>query len=1595
MTVENPIHRKLEASRRDLLDLTTRNRLISTARTSSRSGRLEIIGERLEEIFRILVVEGKAMTFLPNDTNDDAIEDRQFRLFQPPEDDFETDDEDDPAEQHIDLHLQTPLADESLQKRLLKLYYDARTSEEEQGVSILYLALGFLKWYEDGNSDRERHAPLLLLPVVLDRRSASSRFRLRYTDDEIATNLSLQEKLKADFGLQLPDVPEIEDFSPSAYFTEVAQAVETKPRWGVLPNDMVLWFFSFSKFLMYRDLQPDTWSQERPIENQELVTGLLSGGFANEAPICGDDENIDRFLQPLDMIHVMDTDSSQTLAIDEVKRGRNLVIQGPPGTGKSQTIANLIATAVKEGKKVLFVAEKMAALEVVKRRLDNVGLGDMCLELHSHKANKRAVLEELGRTLKLGRPKIGDVARQAEDLTLCRDRLNRHAEMIHTYLDPAQVTPYQALGELVRLQAAGVAPVDFQLIDCLSWSAASRREKQHILEDLAVHMREIGNPAEHLWRGVQLHAVLPTDVARFAAKIPPILERVQRLIAATSQLAEITKQPNSETAVDASNVALIGRRLAKAPPMDRDAICDAVWSDRRHEIDELIDLGKTLSSCQDSLADTVVEVGWSTDVSKSRRDLAAYGNSWFRILRRDYSDAQATLRGILAGPPPKPLQERVQILDDLIRGKRALKVIDADESTQRFGGQAFGAFWRSTNTDWTALADISEWETECRENNMPDNMRQLAAEIDDPVAIEGLVKSIGRDLKPLLSELQDLFKVLALDVGIAFEVSDSKSIPLRELATRLTTWQADPEAITKWIAYFIRWKNLEAHGMGPLAQRLDHGLIATDEALDCFLMAYYEELMREAFRRFPKLASFDGSSHEQILGGFKDLDSERLLMARQEVALAHFEGLPTRTSDVGEVGILRKQMKMKRRHLPLRKLLQQAGHAVQAIKPVFMMSPISIAQYLQPGVLEFDLLLFDEASQVRPVDALGAIARASKMVVVGDDRQLPPSRFFSHTVGDDGDDAADADDFQTADVESVLGLCEAQNMSQRMLRWHYRSRHHSLIAVSNHEFYDNRLYVIPSPLSGEGSGGLQFRHISNGVFDRGGSATNRVEAKAVADAVMDHARRDPDTTLGVGAFSVAQRDTILNELEVRRREAPELEPFFATGTAEPFFVKNLENIQGDERAVIFISIGYAKDSSGYMAMNFGPLNNEGGERRLNVLITRARERCEVFSSITADDIDLNRTRARGTRALKTFLTYARTGFLDVAKQTDKGFDSEFEREVATAIKNFGFDVDTQVGVAGFFIDLAVVDPECPGRYLLGIECDGATYHSSRSARDRDRLRQQVLEDRGWVIHRIWSTDWFHRSSEQVRKVLAAIEHAKVAWAGQPDPDAESIVATEQSAALPDVIDRHEVDLESDDLQGPVESVPYVEVSFQVRTSQKLHEVTPDQLARVVTKIVQIEGPVHQDEIARRAATIWGLQRTGSRIASAIEEALAVAVHNGDIIQAGLFFQPDRQETIATRSRDEVYSRNLRKPDYLPPAEMQAALEAVIAAHLGISQDELSREVAKLFGFRSTSSQLNQILDRLTHHCEIFEMNGESYRFRESMKSKRNRKMKGS
>lgn len=1454
---------------------------------------------------------------------------------------------------HIDSRLQTTLESQLLQRRLLSTYYDANTFEEEQGVSPLYLALGFLKWYESQGAKRARFAPLILVPVVIERRSARVKFRINYSGEDITTNLSLQARLKDEFGIELPEVPDVDDLSPADYFNQVATAVAGQPRWEVLPDDMVMSFFSFSKFIMYRDLDPANWPHDRAIDRHPLIVSLLGDGFTHEEPLCGDHENLDRLISPLDIVHVLDADSSQAQVIEEIKTGRNLVIQGPPGTGKSQTITNLIAAAVKDGKKVLFVAEKMAALNVVKRRLDNIGLGDLCLELHSRKAKKRLVLDELERTLDLGRPQVADVVDQARLLQRLRGKLNGYVDELHEVLDPAGLTPFQVIGELVRLRTTGVPPADFELDDPLSWTADAFRERCSRLREVATIVQDMGVPAEHPWRGVRLGSMLPTDLSRLKDRLLGHVESVKELTSLLTRFAQGLGLDEPADFGEAVRLVKVGNRLSAAPAMDGQAMGSSVWQQRGRDIGSLIDAGKSHAAVRRKLEGTVTNDAWATDISTIRRDLATHGRSWFRFLNGSYRRANAALRGLLAGPPPKSLRERLDVLNAIRVGQNARTAVDNDAD---LGRQAFGQAWRGLDSDWERLTRIRKWDAENQSAGDADVCRTAATRDVDVAKVNTDTQQLASALDRCLTHVRDLFQDLQLDAKAAFESNDITRIPIQLLTSRLDEWHTHINSMSQWINYRTRHEQLEAEGMARLADRLYGGQLKSEAAGDGLKMAYYEALIGEMIRKHPTLATFDGRAHEQVQEEFRAQDVRRIELARQEVAQAHYQSIPRGLSDIGQMGVVRREIAKQRRHLPIRRLLHRAGHAIQGIKPVMMMSPVSVAQFLEPGSLEFDLLLIDEASQVRPVDALGAVARSKQIAVVGDDKQLPPTQFFDRVLGDEALDDDEA--FATSDVESVLGLCTAQRVPNRMLLWHYRSRHHTLIAVSNREFYDGRLHVVPSPSDEDldrESIGLSYRYVPNGVYDRGGTRMNAEEARTVAQAVIEHARHHGSLTLGVGAFSVAQRDAILEQLERLRRSEVDVEPFFSPEHSEPFFVKNLENIQGDERDVVLISVGYGPDATGRVSMNFGPLSAIGGERRLNVLITRARRRCVVFSSLTADDIDTTRASGRGPHALKAFLNYAEHGEADDRKTRDGPYASVFEASVAGALEKQGYELHPRVGVSGFFVDLAVVDPDKPSRYVLGIECDGHDYHSARWARDRDRLRRQVLEDRGWTIHRIWSPDWFNRADDQMRNTIEAIRTSAVRTATR---DAAIL---DKPRAKPEAgVTRSGVGHEQGTARG-VKVAPYREAGFAVPKGRDIHQLPVRDLARSVCRVVDIEGPIHREEIVRRLAQLWGHKRTGTRIAEVIDAAVRWAVHREKLIEDHEFYSLNNRQPVSIRDRSDVESATLRKPEMLPPAEVRAALLHVVGSHAGVTEDEAINAAARMLGFRVTTSALRAVI----------------------------------
>ena len=730
--------------------------------------------------------------------------------------------------------------------------------------------------------------------------------------------------------------------------------------------------------------------------------------------------------------------------------------------------------------------------------------------------------------------------------------------------------------------------------------------------------------------------------------------------------------------------------------------------------------------------------------------------SYTELALHNYSLVLPTLSAICVPTPPESLRDQIDILTALT-DSFAPQLVMTD--LEMLGANLFGLKWQYLNSDWPSLNEITRalalLYLRISQGNLPSALLNFLASKPDMQNLKTRLLEMQGSLQALPGLVSSAFDPLQIDRKQRFG-SDILlyDLPFAEIAALFGSWASrlsDLQSLTTFNNLVFVCRQEEMSGLAAVAESWPD---APRFIRDAYRRAWFEAQLERAYSERRALVDFNTNGHLHIIQRFRDLDLLSIEYNRARLAYAHWNRLPTQDAG-GQLGVLRREVAKKTRHIPIRVLMERAGNAIQAIKPVFMMSPLSIATYLPPGSIGFDMIVFDEASQVRPVDAFGALLRGKQAVVVGDTKQLPPTSFFDSLTRSDTDEDEDV----TADLDSILHLFASQDAPERMHKWHYRSRHESLIAVSNYQFYGNQLVVFPSPDEAKEEGGLTLRYLPNTAYDRGKSRTNLDEAKAVAQAVMDHARTRPEFTLGVAAFSVAQMQAILEQIELLRRQDPSCEPFFSAHPGEPFFVKNLENVQGDERDIIFISIGYGRTAEGTIAMDFGPLNRKGGERRLNVLITRARVQCVVFTNLSAEDIDLERSASDGVRALKSFLSYAQDGRLDIALPTGHDPRLSFEEEVLSALNERGYQVRSQVGSAGFRIDLAVVDPRKPGRYLLGIECDGATYHSARTARDRDRLRQMVLENLGWRIHRIWSTDWFRDPQRELDKLVEAIATA--------------------------------------------------------------------------------------------------------------------------------------------------------------------------------------------------------------------------------------------
>lgn len=1549
----------LKDARQRLVDTGTRNRLVHVNRSASGANVLNIINERSDDVFDILKNKSRKMRFKATGKDKPKLDENAPVLIEEPvlKEPFD-------ESRYTDNQLETLLGPDAQQKRLLRLASEARTAEEEQGINILYLSLGFLTWFEDKSSAVKREAPLILLPVELNRNAKTSTYDIKCRDDDIVTNLSLQERLGGDFGLELPEInTDEEGWSPSVYFEKVRSIIESKPEWSIDENGMQLGFFSFAKLLMLRDLDPENWPSGG-LESKPLIDGLLASGFESDNPLFDKDDRLDKKLSPADIIQVVDADASQTKVIEEVRSGRNLVVQGPPGTGKSQTITNIIASAVHDGKTVLFVAEKMAALSVVHRRLKSTGLESICLELHSRAANKKLVLAELARTLNAGSavPVFPDTP---DKLTSIRNGLNEVADILHSDIFDIGETPFKILSELVHFAGKNTPPpkIDGTTLAGLSSDQILAIEK--LIDGYCSQLGEDKDRTSNPFYGVNNLDLQPMDVQRLQVIVSDLYKETSSFTKNAKQAMEIAKfkGPSFDEIYKAADFF---QMVSQAPEHAPDLVSLFQDESTVSKLRTALDIGHKWQDVRKDGASQYVEAAWTSPVDHLRGPIASAVGSFFSKFGGAYRSASRELATLLQLTIPKSAEERLVLVDQLLAAHTKRKHFEECES---FLMHALGNNWHGESTPFEKILAVGNWYQEVHQKQ-PDVPVQTVAGLagkSDPT--KKLAHFLKTNAESIFTAATDIFVKLDLNLKQAFSCTSLEQVPLDALAFKLQSIAQNQMKYGDWVKLAQTIKKLETANLSDIISRIDAGELLPSSAKAEIRYARAETLWNKALAEQPKLKQIANLQRHELVEQFRQLEKQRIDDVKTIVRAKHLAQLPN--GSIGEMGIIRGEIGKKRRIKPVRKLMEAAGNMIQRIKPVLLMSPISIAQFLPPETVEFDLLVIDEASQVRPEDAIGAIARAKQIVVVGDQKQLPPTSFFSRITG--GDEEQDEEDdvldgmARATEMESILSLCEARSIPSRMLEWHYRSRDPSLIRVSNSEFYENNLVLPPSPLENDDKYGLKLRRV-NGVYSSksrgdGSPATNKIEAQAVVAEIAQHARDNPDMSLGVVTFSVTQRNMVTEILEYERRSDNVLDAFLREGRSEDVFIKNIENVQGDERDVILVSIGYGPHESGgrLSSMSFGPVNSEGGGRRLNVLFSRARIKCEIFCSFDPGDIDLARTQKEGPRILKRYLEYAKTGILDQRLPTGGEADSPFEDDVANEIRKLGYTVDHQIGSAGFLIDLGVKHPQQNGQYMLAVECDGATYHSALWARERDRLRQDVLENLGWQFHRIWSTDWFYRRAQEIERLKTSLENVAlqmedgVILQGANTGDELRLVEESEYEKTPEI----------DVLEIPVLTCPpYEKADFIVHSSAEPHETPLARLTEITQRIVSIEGPIHKDEVARRLASVFGKEKAGRRIVEITGKALLKAKQptSGErLLSDGSFwFNTAQYENVPVRNRaNQILS--IQKAEMIPPMEIRAAIKMIVEQSGGAEESEIVRAVARLFGFERVGPTLNAII----------------------------------
>jgi len=1504
-------------------------------------------------------------------------------------------------EEMAQRRLHAAVTDRDLSARLTEIERTARLFLEEGGANMLFLALGFLVYTEAKTSEVERRAPILLVPMSIERKSVRDGFRIRRIDDESRINITLIEKLRVDFGITiegLDPLPEDESgLDVPKILRAIREAIKREPQWKVV-EEACLSILTFSRFLMWLDLEANAEVLKQNAVVQHLIE-TPNEQFDPNATFP-DIETLDETYPPSNTFCPLLADSSQLRAVYAATEGRTFVLQGPPGTGKSQTITNLIAHSLTVGKRLLFVAQKRAALDVVHKRLTDIGLGPFCLELHSNKTTKESFRAQLREVLSVS------VVRSSESwdaktnrLAELRKGLNEYARDLHQPRAFGK-SAYWIISRLIGRN--GQITVKLDLGNPTGRTSDEFERMRGAVREVAEAARISGDPVGHTLRAVRLFN-WTYGIEDDARKVIHAVEKAHKDLCTLVLvvLPDLGLSADEASLAEIRTAGELTALLEHVPYVTQTILTEHDWPRVKSELMKWIELGRGCLERRSSLLETYTDALFSLDLPDLIEKLRARKEAWFYKKWRLGAFVRKAVRFVRKdGKKPKDLTTLEQELGV------ALTVVEENVKMDEQGNtpsRLFGPFWHGLASKWDELQQVVDWTDRFRMilDRAPGEDLDTKLKTREKwmrLATEGRVLFVSgspaaqqaRAFRNALQKAEEqrayLGNLLRLDVQTAWG-SETDARLFETIESTLRNLSANLQRLRQWCHYQAsRIGAVELH-LAELMEALEQGEIGTLDLEAVFENSFADWWARTVLKSIPSLAGFIGERHDLKIREFREHEAKisdltkEVIFARIASGLPRMAAVGQRTPASSEVGLLQRFAKGGRK--TIRRIFKECPNAIARYKPCVLMSPLSVAQFIGADYPKFDMVVFDEASQMPTYEAIGAIARGHQLIVVGDSRQLPPTTFFERQKSDEEYNEDDLPE----ELESILEEVEAAGVRALRLDWHYRSRHESLIAFSNRQYYENRLHTFPAALAEHPRLGVHWREISDGVYDHGKSRTNRKEAEAIVVEIVRRLR-DPleqGNSLGVVTFSMAQQRLVEDLLDAARGQYPEIEPYFTT-VGEPLFVKNLETVQGDERDVILFSICYGPDLAGNIRMHFGPLNNKGGERRLNVAITRARKQLLVFSTIRPEQIDLSRTQAKGVNDLRTFLDYAKRGtkaFAEEVTLTRGEVESPFEQSVYDELTKHGWPVDKQVGCSGYRIDLAVRDPDTPGRYLLGIECDGASYHSAKSARDRDRIRQAVLEGLGWQLHRIWSTDWWLQRPKETAKLIEAIERAKKKANAFADVDLSPPANIPTKQDLESGLSYDSKDIEglrvaraaATPEQKPseppslAEELPNQSIYQRYEPGTRifageLHDpANAKKLCDLVVMIARVEAPILFDSLCKVVASCWGLQKAGSRIRNVVKKA----VKQSDLItrRAGKreFFwtkelaeQP--YEIFRISDEDDPKPRQAQE---ICPEEIANAAAQVLALHISMDDEDLTRETANVFGIRRLGTNVRAFI----------------------------------